>query len=333
MRTRLRLGQVLGFALFGFLVAAQGNARRLSADENEGVAKGIGVGISVSKDPVAPSPQFQDGTPSNTGRKLHSAGCSSTQDTVEAVVDCTNAVRANPDAFWDDYGCNYPAWRHEVIGKSFPHLSVHGTLTQVAQLHSDDQAQRDRMGHDGSDGSSLGVRVDRTGFDWSNLGENVAVGFTSAKEVVMAWMCSPTHRKNLMGCSFNLLGIGCSYSNGGKHFFTQNFGCAAWDHCECNHEPPPSMSQELTVHQMGMHHNIHHNMHHSMDHNMHHDMHHNGQGSMHHGMNHNGQDGMSHDMHHNGHSQGHNEHSNSQDSQAWQRLDEIRDARLNSNDG
>lgn len=89
------------------------------------------------------------------------------------------------------------------------------------------------MSHTGSDGSTLQIRADRQNFPWKSLGENVAVGFHSAKQVVLAWMCSPGHRKNLMSCDFDLIGIGISDSTEGRTYYAQNFACVVGNTCQC----------------------------------------------------------------------------------------------------
>lgn len=43
-------------------------------------------------------------------------------------------------------------------------LCLNAKLNSIAQAHSQDQANRRRMGHDGSDGSSIGSRASRAGY-------------------------------------------------------------------------------------------------------------------------------------------------------------------------
>lgn len=113
------------------------------------------------------------------------------------------------------------------------YLNMHGTLENIARLHADDEARNNRMSHFGSDGSTLQIRADRQNLPWKSLGENVAEGFHSAKQVVMAWMCSAGHRKNLMSCDFNLIGIGIADSTSGRTFYAQNFACILGTDCAC----------------------------------------------------------------------------------------------------
>ncbi|MBT3369059.1 MAG: hypothetical protein HN416_18090, partial [Nitrospina sp.] len=46
------------------------------------------------------------------------------------------------------------------------------------------------------------------GYDYKVAGENLAMGFTTAEEVVQAWKDSPTHYANIIDGEFNDFGIG-----------------------------------------------------------------------------------------------------------------------------
>ena len=98
-------------------------------------------------------------------------------------------------------------------------LSLEGRLARAAQLHSQDMHDHNVMSHTGSDGSDLRARADRQGYDWSNLGENVAWGYTSPQSVVAGWLNSPGHCANIMNPTFTELGVGLQGT-----FWTQLFG-------------------------------------------------------------------------------------------------------------
>lgn len=57
------------------------------------------------------------------------------------------------------------------------------------------------------------------------VGENIAAGQRSAKEVVQAWMDSPGHRENIMNPKFRELGMGYLYlpDSKYKHYWAQLF--------------------------------------------------------------------------------------------------------------
>lgn len=82
-----------------------------------------------------------------------------------------------------------------------------GRLDDAALLHAQDIAARGEMGHDGSDGSTAAERVDRAGYDWRVVGENVAAGQSTAEEVVDTWLASAGHCKNLMDPRFSETGV------------------------------------------------------------------------------------------------------------------------------
>jgi uncharacterized protein YkwD len=86
-------------------------------------------------------------------------------------------------------------------------LTLSPTLTKAAAVQAADQAAHNFMGHRGTDGSEVGVRVTRTGYRWSSVGENVAAGQPDADTVVKAWLDSPGHCENIMGPQFREMGV------------------------------------------------------------------------------------------------------------------------------
>lgn len=86
-------------------------------------------------------------------------------------------------------------------------VSWNSQLELAAYSHSSDMYRNRYFSHTGSDGSSAGVRIDRTGYNWMAYGENIATGFTTEKEVVDAWIKSPGHCKNLMNKAYKEMGV------------------------------------------------------------------------------------------------------------------------------
>lgn len=58
----------------------------------------------------------------------------------------------------------------------------------------------------------------------SQVGENVAFGYTNGKAVVDAWMHSPDHKKNLLNSRHRLIGLGAYQDAGGHWYVSQVFG-------------------------------------------------------------------------------------------------------------
>lgn len=80
-------------------------------------------------------------------------------------------------------------------------------LTQAAQRHSADMRGNSFMGHVGSDGSRVGQRVTRAGYEWQVVGENVAWGQPTVEVVMTGWMGSPPHCAAIMTPEFRELGV------------------------------------------------------------------------------------------------------------------------------
>jgi len=104
-------------------------------------------------------------------------------------------------------------------------LALEVRLTEAAQLHSDDMADNDFVGHTGSDGSDMVDRVNATGYLWSGLGENAAGGYASPASVVAAWMASSGHCANIRNGAFQHIGVGYAKQSGTTyvHYWAQVF--------------------------------------------------------------------------------------------------------------
>jgi uncharacterized protein YkwD len=96
-------------------------------------------------------------------------------------------------------------------------------LVLAAQRHSDDQARSGRMSHTGSDGSNVAVRVDRVGYSWRSLAENVAYGYPDVEAVTAGWMESEGHRRNILSANVHI-GVGLAIGADGLPYWTQVFG-------------------------------------------------------------------------------------------------------------
>uniref|UniRef100_K3WIC2 SCP domain-containing protein n=1 Tax=Globisporangium ultimum (strain ATCC 200006 / CBS 805.95 / DAOM BR144) TaxID=431595 RepID=K3WIC2_GLOUD len=112
-------------------------------------------------------------------------------------------------------------------------LCTNKKLQAAAQLHSDDQAANNFMGHTGSNGSKMSQRITAQGFIWSGIAENVAAGQVDVAAVVAAWMTSPGHRANILG-TYTFFGMGYGYNVNSKYkrYWTQNFGRGDKEVCD-----------------------------------------------------------------------------------------------------
>jgi len=104
------------------------------------------------------------------------------------VFDLTNAERAN-------HGLTALIW--------------HDTLAYAARKHSEDLMLNDMTGHAGSNGSTVGERIESAGItNWRTWAENCAYGYTTPAAVVEGWMNSPRHRTNILKDNVTHLGVG-----------------------------------------------------------------------------------------------------------------------------
>ena len=107
----------------------------------------------------------------------------------------------------------------ERQAKGMAPLSPETRLQEAAQAHACDSATRNRMGHDGSDGSDLGTRAARAGYAYREIAENVAQGYPSPQAVTEGWMNSPGHRRNILMRRASDAGVGIALgSNGDLHW-------------------------------------------------------------------------------------------------------------------
>jgi uncharacterized protein YkwD len=105
-------------------------------------------------------------------------------------------------------------------------LRYDSVLERVAQKHSEDMNAANELGHIspvGSiynpAGSVLRDRINREGYSWQVIGENVAWNYPEVAELVAAWLDSPHHCENILNPEFTELGVGKAGT-----YWTQNFG-------------------------------------------------------------------------------------------------------------
>lgn len=87
-------------------------------------------------------------------------------------------------------------------------LELEEHLTQAAQIHADDMSQRHFFNHKGSDGSRVGDRATRVGYNWQVVGENISAGYPNVVEAFNGWKTSPPHCQNMMSPDFRHMGAG-----------------------------------------------------------------------------------------------------------------------------
>ncbi len=134
-------------------------------------------------------------------------------------VDSANTnVNANASAFEMDVLAEINKYR---ASKKLSPLSMNKAVLDEARKHSADMASKAvAFGHDGF--SQRSQRLSQKLSYIRNVGENVAYGQVSAKEVVEDWLTSPGHKKNIEG-NFTETGIGIARNSKGVIYYTQIF--------------------------------------------------------------------------------------------------------------
>lgn len=81
-------------------------------------------------------------------------------------------------------------------------------LNEAARLHSADQAAQGSIFHVAANGTNPGDRIAQQGYEFSSWGENVAAGYRDPASVMVAWMTSPGHCRNILNPGYTELGVG-----------------------------------------------------------------------------------------------------------------------------
>ncbi len=111
-----------------------------------------------------------------------------------AILDAANAMRAEARTCGD------------VHFDPAPPLVWDGRLERAARSHTADMSVHTHFDHVGTDGSTVGDRVSRAGYDWQRVGENLARTDLAAEGIVALWAESPGHCANLMQPGFTEMG-------------------------------------------------------------------------------------------------------------------------------
>ena len=90
-------------------------------------------------------------------------------------------------------------------GNSLQPLTRDSTMDALALQHSQDMERANRLSHDGFDARASDI-TDKLGAH--SVGENVAVGYATARAFVDGWLGSEGHRNNIMTPSYKRTGIG-----------------------------------------------------------------------------------------------------------------------------
>jgi uncharacterized protein YkwD len=142
------------------------------------------------------------------------AGEASGQGAGQRILALINQARATPRSCGDKF---FSAARS---------LRWSDPLAEASWRHADDMARYNYFSHSGRDGSNPSQRIDRTGYRWRAIGENIAAGQKNAEEAVAGWIGSPGHCANLMNPAFTEMGaaVAVNSQSAMRVYWAQEFG-------------------------------------------------------------------------------------------------------------
>jgi uncharacterized protein YkwD len=111
--------------------------------------------------------------------------------------------------------------------RKLPRLNVSSQLNNSAQSWNDVMVTAGVFTH--GPGNAFAARMSAAGYNWQYAGENIATGYLTPRTVVIAWMASPDHCRNILDPHFRDVGTGETPSgvadqNSGPATWTQDFG-------------------------------------------------------------------------------------------------------------
>jgi uncharacterized protein YkwD len=91
--------------------------------------------------------------------------------------------------------------------KGLKPLKLNTELSQAAGKKADYMFAKNFWAHIGPDGTTPWFFIRNAGYDYIYAGENLARGYTTAPDVVDAWMASPSHRENILSPNYSDIGF------------------------------------------------------------------------------------------------------------------------------
>ena len=138
---------------------------------------------------------------------------------------------------------NADTWQNQMLSElnvirvdnGLNKLKICKPLTKSAQNYAKYMAAKNFLAHEGPDGSTIGSRIQRAGYDWMNstqgsqVAENIAAGQNSVSEVMKRWRNSASHYKNMVNPVFTHVGFGMAVNERAKYkkYWVQNLGFGA----------------------------------------------------------------------------------------------------------
>ena len=180
--------------------------RIITAAQDIPAEDGILIGestVPLAEGPGGPGVEAEDTAPEGSGAEPSASAAAVISDehpNVQKVIDLVNAERekAGLAPLTKDAGlCSAAGVRAKEISSSFSHTRP--------------------------DGRSYKTAMDEAGVTYRGTGENVAMGYPSAEEVMNGWMGSEGHRSNILLGKYTSIGVGYYKGSDGYCYWAQAF--------------------------------------------------------------------------------------------------------------
>jgi len=141
---------------------------------------------------------------------LQACGGSSSEETKNTSFKCesntdinNNMLRLINQARSQDRVCG------NQLHLAAPSLRWNNKLARAASIHTSDMANNNFFAHQGSDNSVAASRIQKAGYAWVTVGENLVGALETSAEVVNKLLNSPTHCTIIMNPQFREIGAAC----------------------------------------------------------------------------------------------------------------------------
>lgn len=163
-----------------------------------------------------------------TGWNTQKDGTGNRYECLQEVSNLTDEGKVTLYAQWREMTATELGYAAEVVIKvnearknaNVSTLTEDKTLAAVAQQRSYEIVTS--WSHDRANGASYKSLYDSVGLAYTVTGENIANKYTTAANVMNAWMNSASHKAIILSSSYKKIGVGCICIDG-TYYWVQNF--------------------------------------------------------------------------------------------------------------
>ncbi|NLZ45437.1 MAG: hypothetical protein GX896_01970 [Clostridiales bacterium] len=110
----------------------------------------------------------------------------------------------------------------ERKAKGLSPIKVAPILNTAATIRSNEISTQATLSHTRPNGTECFTIFDELNIEYNTIGENIASGYSTAKDVMEAWMNSQGHKENILNSKYEYIGVGVVEKNG-RYYWTQLF--------------------------------------------------------------------------------------------------------------